>query len=223
VYVRDIGTHITTLISCATGAAGAKADAPSFGAAISGDGSRVAFVSDADNLSAADRAGVTDAYVRDTAANTTTLVSRASGASGTAGNDDSYDAAISADGRFVAFGSHATILSLADPDPTTTNTCASCPLSSGRRSAARVPRRPPRASASPTRRRGCGNASRSSSTAQRCSPTGSAACPNLRTQSGSSTIRSTPARVARDAGSTRTRRAPPVNSSPCAPAPAVRP
>ena len=117
VYVRDIAAHTTTLISRATGAIGAKADAPSHGAAISDDGGRVAFISDADNLSAADRVGVTDVYVRDTVANTTSLLSRASGATGSAGNDDSYDAAISADGRFVAFGSHATILSLADPDP----------------------------------------------------------------------------------------------------------
>ena len=105
VYVRDIAAHTTTLISRATGATGAKAGAPSSNAAISDDGSRVAFISDADNLSAADRVGVTDVYVRDTVANTTSLLSRASGATGTAGNDDSYDTAISADALFLRWRS----------------------------------------------------------------------------------------------------------------------
>ena len=44
----------------------------------------------------------------------TSLVSRASG--GAKANGISSDAPLSGDGRYVAFGSHATILSFADPD-----------------------------------------------------------------------------------------------------------
>ena len=90
-------------------------DADSRLSAISGDGRLVAFSSPATNLSAADIDPELDVFVRDTVANTTTLVSRASGAGGAAGDDSSFGAAISDDGRVVAFGSHATNLSAADP------------------------------------------------------------------------------------------------------------
>ena len=115
VYVRNLATSTTTLVSRATGAAGARGDADSRLSAISGDGRLVAFSSPATNLSAADIDPELDVFVRDTVANTTTLVSRASGAGGAAGDDTSFGAAISADGRVVAFGSHATNLSAADP------------------------------------------------------------------------------------------------------------
>ena len=113
--MRNLATSTTTLVSRATGAAGAAGDADSRLSAISGDGRLVAFSSPATNLSAADIDPELDVFVRDTVANTTTLVSRASGAGGAAGDDTSFGAAISDDGRVVAFGSHATNLSAADP------------------------------------------------------------------------------------------------------------
>jgi Tol biopolymer transport system component len=117
VYVRDIGSSTTTLVSRASGASGAKGDFHSGGAALSGDGRRVAFISSATNLSTADVDGAYDVYVRDTVANTTTLVSRAGGANGVKGNAISDHATTSADGRVVAFDSRATNLSPADPVP----------------------------------------------------------------------------------------------------------
>jgi Ca2+-binding RTX toxin-like protein len=112
VFVRDTqppGT--TTLVSRAAGPAGAGADGGSSSPAISADGRFVAFSSGADNLSAEDDNNVQNVFVRDLVANTTTLVSRASGAAGAGANDGSSDPAISAEGRFVVFGSGADNLS----------------------------------------------------------------------------------------------------------------
>jgi Tol biopolymer transport system component len=123
VFVRDLRTHSTTLVSRATGAAGAAGDGDSligdsFGVSISADGRFVAFRSHATNLSDQDADGTVDVFVRDLQANTTTLVSRATGAAGAAGDGESGGAAISADGRFVAFFSVADNLSEVDGDLT---------------------------------------------------------------------------------------------------------
>ena len=117
VYVRDRATSTTTLVSRATGAAGAAGDESAYAPSISGDGRRIAFNSDATNLSAADVNAVPDIFVRDIVANTTTLVSRAGGVGGAAGNGWSDEPAISADGGVIAFRSMATNLSLADATP----------------------------------------------------------------------------------------------------------
>jgi Tol biopolymer transport system component len=104
VFVRDLRTNVTTLVSRADGAQGVKSDGSSFsGPSISGDGRRVAFESSARNLSPAQRNGQFDVFVRDLPAATTTLVTRASGAHGAKLDGLSYDPAISADGRIVAF------------------------------------------------------------------------------------------------------------------------
>jgi Tol biopolymer transport system component len=113
IFVRDLPANTTTLASRATGAAGAVGDSFSFRSSISGDGRRVAFVSDADNLDPASDDAVFDVFVRDLQANTTTLASRASGGSGAVGDGDSGGPAISGDGRYVAFDSDADNL---DPD-----------------------------------------------------------------------------------------------------------
>ncbi len=73
--------------------------------AISGDGRRVAFHSDADNLVSGDTNGTTDVFVRDRLTNQTQLVSQADSA--TLSNGPSSDPSISADGRYVAFNSFA--------------------------------------------------------------------------------------------------------------------
>jgi len=102
-------------VSRATG--GAPADGNSGGPAISADGRFVAFHSDADNLSNEDENSVGNVFVRDMRTNTATLVSRAAGPGGSAGDDDSFARpALSADGRVVAFQSIADNLSSEDDD-----------------------------------------------------------------------------------------------------------
>jgi Tol biopolymer transport system component len=73
--------------------------------AINGDGRFVAFVSHASNLVAGDTNGLADVFVRDRATDSTERVSVSS--QGEQADDQAYDASISADGRFVAFASHA--------------------------------------------------------------------------------------------------------------------
>jgi len=67
----------------ASGIAGAKANGPAYDLDISADGRFVAFGSSASNLDPGDpAAGSDDVFVRDTQSGITSLVSRASGASG---------------------------------------------------------------------------------------------------------------------------------------------
>lgn len=106
----------TELISRASGVAGAKANGESFLSSISLDGRFVGFGSAATNLDPDDADAITDAYLRDRIANTTTLISRASGVAGAKGNGHSYSFGASADGRRVAFESQATNLDPDDPD-----------------------------------------------------------------------------------------------------------
>ena len=115
IFVKDMKTGTVTLASRADGAAGAAADGNSYDASISADGRFVAFASGAENLSPED-AAFNDVFVRDLLAGTTTLVSRASGAAGAAGDGESTDPSISADGRHVAFVSAATNFSSEDTD-----------------------------------------------------------------------------------------------------------
>lgn len=116
VFVRDLRTGETILVSRAGGPAGAAADDSSVEPSISADGRYVAFRSGADNLSTEDDDAVTNIFVRDLVAGTTTLVSRASGPAAAAANGDSFEPDISADGRYVAFRSSADNLSSEDDD-----------------------------------------------------------------------------------------------------------
>jgi Tol biopolymer transport system component len=115
VFVRDLQTNTTTLVSRQSASdGGAVGDDGSFVARISADGRVVTFTSRADNLSDDDDDEVEDIFVRNLAAETTTLVSRAAGAGGAGGDADSARPAVSADGRHVAFDSEADNLSGAD-------------------------------------------------------------------------------------------------------------
>ena len=76
VYVRDLQTNTTTLVSRASGASGVKGNGGSSGASLSADGRLVAFHSVASNLSADDHDASFDVFVRDLQTGTTTLVSR---------------------------------------------------------------------------------------------------------------------------------------------------
>ena len=118
VYVRDVAGNDTELISRASGLAGAKANKIAQSATISADGDQVAFTSPAHNLDP-DQTQVTNdnqAYVRDRAADTTKLQSRADGVSGPIANDDVGEATISSDASALAFGSRSTNLDPADTD-----------------------------------------------------------------------------------------------------------
>lgn len=110
VFVRDLRTDTTTLVSRADGPNGGKGNANAFSPAISGDGQHISFESFATNLDANDVDDVQDVFVRDLQANTTVLVTQSNG---TAANEDSLESALSADGRYITFSSFATNL---DPD-----------------------------------------------------------------------------------------------------------
>jgi len=114
IYVRDLEAGTTRLVSRRSGANGAKAKSNSFQPSISADGSKVAFQSDANNLSRSDDDDWDNVFVRDLGSNRTLLVSRASGGAGEGADAHSHLPAISGDGRFVAFGSAAENLSADD-------------------------------------------------------------------------------------------------------------
>lgn len=107
VYVRDLQTHTTTLVSLADNESLPNGDstAPS----ISNDGNLVAFSSRASNLVTGDNNGVSDVFVRNINAGTTDLVSRATGGAIATGGD-SFVPSISGSGNVVAFESQATNL-----------------------------------------------------------------------------------------------------------------
>ncbi|MFN0008231.1 MAG: TolB family protein [Planctomycetota bacterium] len=105
VFLRDRQLGTTERVSVATG--GAQGDGESSASCISADGRFVAFQSFATNLVAGDT-GSWDIFVRDLQLGTTERVSVATG--GLQGNSNSFEPALSADGRYVAFRSDATNL-----------------------------------------------------------------------------------------------------------------
>ena len=125
VFVRDRQAGITTVVSVDSN--GVQGNDPSYGAAISGDGRFVAFSSEATNLVPNDTNGSArfngdaDVFVHDRATGRTERVSvDSNGAQAEEvrrfGYPHSFEAAISADGRFVAFTSTATNLVPDQPD-----------------------------------------------------------------------------------------------------------
>jgi Tol biopolymer transport system component len=113
IFVRDLKTNRTTLVSRAHGKRSAAANGDSSNPSISADGRYVAFESYASNLGPADNSTIPDVFVRDLRSGRVFLVSRAANG-GPAANAPSADAAISADGHFVAFDSRGSNLSPAD-------------------------------------------------------------------------------------------------------------
>lgn len=110
VYRRDTLTGEVVLVSRADGPDGAPGASYSVLPSISADGSRVVFAS-YDRFDPADAGG--GAYVRDLAAGTTRLLSRADGAGGAAADRAANQPRISADGRYATFESAATNLGAA--------------------------------------------------------------------------------------------------------------
>jgi Tol biopolymer transport system component len=112
VFVHDRATGTIERVSVdsrerqsAGGDAGGVIDTNFGRPAISADGGFVAFASSATNLVKGDRNGSADVFVRDRLAGTTERVSVLSRK--VEGNGESFDPAISADGRFVGFASFA--------------------------------------------------------------------------------------------------------------------
>jgi TolB protein len=121
VFVRDLNTGETRLVSI--GLSGAPANGrKSLQPSISANGRLVAFRSYASNLVAGDTNGRSDVFVRDLDRGQTWRVSVRS--NGAQANDQSLYPSISADGRFVAFRSHASNLwqAIATATPRSTST-----------------------------------------------------------------------------------------------------
>jgi Tol biopolymer transport system component len=100
-----VGAEFSRAELITVGMGGVPANADSGGPSLSGDGRYVAFHSWASNLTPGDTNGYTDVFVHDTHEETTQLVSVDAG--GGPADGDSYGAAISADGRWIAFHSRA--------------------------------------------------------------------------------------------------------------------
>jgi Tol biopolymer transport system component len=110
-FCGSVAAANNTTICVSVAINGSESNGYSYDPSISSDGRYVAFSSYASNLVAGD-IGHKDVFVRDRLLNTTTLVSVSS--TGEQGNGDSYEPSISADGRYVAFTSHATNLVTGD-------------------------------------------------------------------------------------------------------------
>ena len=115
IFVYDRQTNTTQRVSVGVG--GIQANDSSYFASISGDGRYVAFQSDASNLVAGDTNRSNDIFVYDRQTNTTQRVSV--GTEGIQANDNSWNASISADGRYVAFESSASNLVAGDTNNNT--------------------------------------------------------------------------------------------------------
>jgi Ca2+-binding RTX toxin-like protein len=113
--VRDRLTNTTTRVSFDL--AGNQGNSDSYSPSISADGRFVAFTYGASFPVPGDTNSSRDIFVRDTLTNTTTRVSVDS--AGNPANFRSYNASISADGRFVAFSSDASNLVPGDTNPET--------------------------------------------------------------------------------------------------------
>jgi Tol biopolymer transport system component len=111
VFVRDmvagtnelISARHSTLVSTTPNSLSALTES-----SASADGRFIAYASDADNLVAGDTNGYRDVFVRDMATGNSILVS--GDVAGVSGNGASFEPAISADGRYIAFTSSATNL-----------------------------------------------------------------------------------------------------------------
>lgn len=110
IFYYNTQNNALSLISIST--TGSQANGSSDRPAISADGRYVVFSSDATNLVSGDTNGVTDIFLRDTVAGTTTRVSLTDNNHNA--NGASTYPAISTDGRYVEFSSTATNLVAGD-------------------------------------------------------------------------------------------------------------
>jgi TolB protein len=103
VFLHDLRTRETLRVS--VGPAGEEADGGSRSPSLGRGGRWVAFASDATNLVAGDRNGVSDVFLHDSATGHTERISRAADGGEAAAASDAP--ALSATGRFVAFSSES--------------------------------------------------------------------------------------------------------------------
>lgn len=105
-FLHDRRTAQTTRVSVASD--GSQGTVGGYASSISGDGRYMVISSASSNLVEGDNNGYADVFVHDVWAGQTTRISVAS--DGSQGNGSSGGGSISADGRFVAFGSYASNL-----------------------------------------------------------------------------------------------------------------
>jgi hypothetical protein len=110
IFVKDLQSGAIQRVS--TDAAGVQGNSSSGNARFSADGRTVVFESYASNLVAGDSNGTYDVFVKDLQSGAIQRVS--TDAAGAQGNSGSYSAQFSADGRTVAFVSHASNLVAGD-------------------------------------------------------------------------------------------------------------
>ena len=115
IYVRDLVQSVTYLASV-NSAGMVKGNNTSTSASISADGTRVAFLSYANNLVALDNDSAADIYVRELDDSPTTILVSVNGAGTQKGNGSSESPIISANGNRVVFESNASNFSPLDPD-----------------------------------------------------------------------------------------------------------
>jgi Tol biopolymer transport system component len=108
IFVHNRTNNVNTTIRVSVGPSGLQANGLSDNPAISGNGLYIAFESMANNLVNDETDNRPDVFVHDRQTSTTEKVSVT--LDGESGNRESYDAAISADGRYVVFESWATNL-----------------------------------------------------------------------------------------------------------------
>jgi len=113
VFVRSTTNH-TTITRASVSSSEVQSDGWSSTPALSADGRYVAFDSEATNLGSAGSVGYFDVFLRDTSDGTTEIISVSE--AGVVGDNYSMMAAISGDGRFVAFQSAASNLVPGDGD-----------------------------------------------------------------------------------------------------------
>lgn len=109
IFVRDLATGTTVLVSRATGARGSDGNGASLAPSISADGRYVAFQSFATNLHPEDTDPRGDIYVRDLATATTIFVGRGPAATRPRMVHDAAWPSISSDGQAVAFSNWGAI------------------------------------------------------------------------------------------------------------------
>lgn len=110
VFLRNLTLVTTQRVSLTN--AGAQANDCSQNPALSADGNVIAFESWATNLTTPAPNGNLHIFVRNLTGATTTQVTKTSG--GVQANNDSWDPAVSSDGRYVAYESRATNLGTTD-------------------------------------------------------------------------------------------------------------
>ncbi|HEY3377484.1 MAG TPA: Ig-like domain-containing protein [Armatimonadota bacterium] len=102
VFIYNPQTFDTERVSLATD--GTEGNGESWGGSVSADGRYVAFISDADNLVTGDTNGTADVFVRDRQTNSTIRISPPQG------NDQSWEAKMTDNGRYVFLTSDASNL-----------------------------------------------------------------------------------------------------------------